>query len=305
MHAELNTIAIFVTVVEAGSFTNAAEQLHLTRSAISKSIARLEERLGVTLFKRTTRLLSLTDEGALFYEHSRIAIAEIHTAEHLLDQGKISATGLLRISAPVLVGQLFITPLIVEFAQQHPDLQVELSFNDRTVDLIEDGFDLAIRIGHLADTHQLIAKKLGDHRMLLCATPDYLAKHGEIKHLDDLKNHTTITYPHTGYLQKWHLQTEDQQLISIKPKAKFMLNDMQTIKNTVLLGAGVAWLPDWLIQDELQQGKLIQTLSDVTTINFPIHVVWSSQSFMPLKTRLAIDHLVKHLSKQFRSESTS
>ncbi|MGA6137007.1 LysR family transcriptional regulator [Acinetobacter dispersus] len=295
MQTELSTISIFVTVVEAGNFSNAAEQLHLTRSAVSKSIARLEQRLGVTLFKRTTRTLSLTAEGTLFYEHSQRAIAEIHSAESLLEQGKISATGLLRISAPVLFGQLYIAPLMVELAQQHTDLQVELSFNDRTVDLVEDGFDLAIRIGALPDNHHLIARKLGDHRMLLCATPEYLQKSGPVKDLDDLQQHITIAFPSSGHLPKWQLQDENKQLYAIKPKAKLMLNDMQAIKNTVLSHHGIAWLPDWLIHKELHDGSLVQVLAEFSSVDFPIHVVWSSLSYMPLKTRLAIDRLIQHL----------
>ncbi|EPG38416.1 hypothetical protein F907_00997 [Acinetobacter colistiniresistens] len=298
MQTELNTISIFVTVVEAGSFSNAAEQLHLTRSAVSKSIARLEERLGVTLFKRTTRTLSLTTEGALFYEHSHRALAEIHTAESLLDQGKINATGLLRISAPVLFGQLYVAPLMVELAQQHPDLQIELSLNDRTIDLVEDGFDLAIRIGTLPDSHHLVARKLGDHRMLLCATPQYLERSSALHQLDDLQQHTTIAYPYSGQQPKWHLQDEHKQSYTIKPQAKLMLNDMQAIKNTVLSHHGIAWLPDWLVHHELQQGTLIQVLANFSSVDFPIYVLWPTLPFMPLKTRLAIDQLVEKLPQQ-------
>lgn len=301
MQTELSTISIFVTVVEAGSFSNAAEQLHLTRSAVSKSIARLEQRLGVTLFKRTTRTLSLTAEGTLFYEHSQRAIAEIHAAESLLDQGKISATGLLRISAPVLFGQLYVAPIMIELAQQHADLQVELSFNDRTVDLVEDGFDLAIRIGALPDSHHLIARKLGDHRMLLCATPKYLKQSGTVKDLDDLQQHTAIAYPYPGSPPKWHLQDEQKQLYTIRPQAKLLLNDMLAIKNTVLSHHGIAWLPDWLIHKELQDGSLVQVLPEFSSVDFPIHVVWPSLSYMPLKTRLAIDQLVTVLSPQLKT----
>lgn len=300
MQTEFNTISIFVTVVEAGSFTKAAEQLHLTRSAVSKNIARLEERLGATLFKRTTRTLSLTAEGILFYEHSQRAIAEIHRAETLLDQGKISATGLLRISAPALFGQLYVAPLMVEFAQQHAGLQVELSFNDRTVDLVEDGFDLAIRIGNLPDSHHLVARKLGVHRMLLCATPEYLRKSPPINSLEDLQQHTTISYPYSGQLPKWQLQDEAHQQYAIKPKAKLMMNDMQAIKNAVLMHQGIAWLPDWLIHHELQSGVLVQVLARFSSVDFPIHVIWPALPYMPLKTRLAIDQLVATLAPQLK-----
>ena len=297
MQPELSAISIFVTVVEAGSFVKAAEQLHLTRSAISKNIARLEEQLGVVLFKRTTRSLSMTDEGALFYEHSRRALSEIQNAAALLDQRKINATGRLRISVPVLFGQLFAAPLMVKFAHQHADLQLEISFNDRNVDLIEEGFDLCIRIGALPDTTQLVAKPIGEHRMLLCASPDYLNENEAVplEHVEDLDNHTTIADPHFGQIKKWQLQKENSEPLFIKPKAKLLLNDLQAIKNAALAGAGIAWLPDWLIQNELQEGKLLQVLETMSSIAFPIHLVWPTLPFMPLKTRLAIDYLAQHL----------
>lgn len=300
MQPELSAISIFVTVVEAGSFIKAAEQLHLTRSAISKNIARLEEQLGVALFKRTTRSLSMTDEGALFYEHSRRAVSEIQNAAALLDQGKINATGRLRMSVPVLFGQVFVAPLMVKFAQQHADLQLEISFNDRTVDLVEEGFDLCIRIGTLSDTTQLVAKPIGEHRMVLCASPDYLNENEAVplEHVEDLDNHTTIADPHFGQIKKWQLQKENSEPLFIKPKAKILLNDLQAIKNAALTDVGIAWLPDWLIQNELQDGKLVQVLETMSSIAFPIHLVWPTLPFMPLKTRLAIDYLAQHLPSE-------
>ncbi|ONN48837.1 LysR family transcriptional regulator [Acinetobacter genomosp. 33YU] len=302
MQHELSAISIFVTVVEAGSFVKAAEQLHLTRSAISKNIARLEDQLGVALFKRTTRSLSMTDEGALFYEHSRRALSEIQNAAALLDQGKINATGRLRMSVPVLFGQLFAAPLMVKFAQQHTDLQLEISFNDRTVDLVEEGFDLCIRIGILPDTTQLVAKPIGEHRMLLCASPDYLNEAGPLEHIEDLDHHATIADPHFGQIKKWQLQKENSEPLFIKPKAKLLLNDLQAIKNAALAGAGIAWLPDWLIQNELQDGKLVQVLETMSSIAFAIHLLWPALPFMPLKTRLAIDYLAQHLPPELNRQ---
>lgn len=305
MQHELSAISIFVTVVEAGSFVKAAEQLHLTRSAISKNIARLEEQLGVVLFKRTTRSLSMTDEGALFYEHSCRALSEIQNAAALLDQGKINATGRLRMSVPVLFGQVFAAPLMVKFAQQHTDLQLEISFNDRTVDLVEEGFDLCIRIGILPDTTQLVAKPIGEHRMLLCTSPNYLNENEAVplEHIEDLDNHTTIADPHFGQIKKWQLQKENSEPLFIKPKAKLLLNDLQAIKNAALAGAGIAWLPDWLIQNELQDGTLVQVLETMSSIAFPIHLVWPTLPFMPLKTRLAIDYLAQYLPSELNKQA--
>ena len=162
---------------------------------------------------------------------------------------------------------------MVKFAQQHADLQLEISFNDRNVDLIEEGFDLCIRIGALPDTTQLVAKPIGEHRMLLCASPDYLNKRGPVEHIEDL-DHATIADPHFGQMQKWRLQKENDEPLFIKPKAKLLLNDLQAIKNAALADAGIAWLPDWLIQNELQDGKLVQVLETMSSTAFPIHLVW-------------------------------
>lgn len=172
----LKDIPVFVAAVEAGSFAQAAVRLHLSRSAVGKSIARLEERLGVRLFQRTTRSQRLTDNGALFYERCLRALEEIRSAESLLETGKHQINGRLRVAMPVLFGRQCVAPLLIELAQEHPGLELEMSFSDRVVDLVEEGFDMAVRNGTLQDSSVLVARKLGEHRMVLCASPDYLQK---------------------------------------------------------------------------------------------------------------------------------
>jgi DNA-binding transcriptional LysR family regulator len=165
-----------VAAVEAGSFAQAAVRLHLSRSAVGKSIARLEQRLGVRLFQRTTRSQRLTDNGALFYERCLRALEEIRSAESLLETGKQQVSGRLRVAMPVLFGRQCVAPLLITLAQEHPGLELEMSFSDRVVDLVEEGFDMAVRNGTLADSTVLAARKLGEHQMVLCAAPDYLMK---------------------------------------------------------------------------------------------------------------------------------
>ncbi|MDF2527400.1 MAG: LysR family transcriptional regulator [Enterobacter mori] len=165
----LKDIPVFVAAVEAGSFAQAAIRLHLSRSAVGKSIARLEERLGVRLFQRTTRSQRLTDNGALFYERSLRALEEIRGAESLLETGKQQISGRLRVAMPVLFGRQCVAPLLIALAQEHPGLELEMSFSDRVVDLVEEGFDMAVRNGTLQDSSVLVARKLGEHRMVLCA----------------------------------------------------------------------------------------------------------------------------------------
>lgn len=193
MSDRLSGISVFVTAVEAGSFALAASRLHLSRSAVGKTIARLEQRLGVRLFHRTTRSQSLTDDGALFYERLR-ALEEIRSAETLLESGKRQVSGRLRVSMPVLFGRMCIAPLLTDLTREHPGLELELSFSDRVVDLIEDGFDMAIRNGTLANSSGLVARRIGDHRMTLCASPAYLQRCGEPHSIEQLAQHEAVTY---------------------------------------------------------------------------------------------------------------
>jgi DNA-binding transcriptional LysR family regulator len=295
MRTELNGIPVFVAVAEAGSFANAAEKLHLTRSAISKIISRLEQRLGVMLFLRTTRSQSLTDEGVLFYEHCRQALATINNAESLLDSGKVQASGRLRVSMPVLFGHLCIAPLLTDLAQQHPQLTLELSFSDRTVDLIDEGFDLAIRIGALPDSSSLIARQLGQHGMTFCASPAYLQNGGEPQSPVELGQHQAVGYLRAGILQKWQLRDANGHLQEIRPQARIMMDDMQAIANAAVSGAGVVWLPYWLVREQLADGRLVAVMRDCHSVDFPVNAVWPYAAYQPLKVRLAVDHLLAQL----------
>lgn len=295
MRTELSGIPVFVAVAEAGSFANAAEKLHLTRSAISKIISRLEERLGVMLFLRTTRSQSLTDEGVLFYEHCRQALATIHSAEALLESGKVQASGRLRVSMPVLFGHLCIAPLLTELAQQHPQLTLELSFSDRRVDLIDEGFDLAIRIGTLPDSSSLVGRQLGQHGMTFCASPSYLQRCGEPQTLSELGQHQAVGYLHAGTLQQWQLKDANGGLQEIKPHARIMMDDMQAITDAAVSGAGVVWLPYWLAREHLAEGRLVAVMRDYDSVDFPVNAVWPHAAYQPLKVRLAVDQLLTQL----------
>lgn len=257
MKSDLSALPAFVAVAEGGSFAAAAEKLHLTRSAVSKIVSRLEARLGVMLFMRTTRSLSLTDEGALYYEHCRQALANIQAAENQLDSGKMQVSGRLRVSVPVLFGHLCIAPLLTALANEHPLLALEISFSDRRIDLVDEGFDLAVRIGELADSGSLVARRLGEHGMLLCASPDYLQRCGEPSTVDALSRHQAVGYLHAG--------------------------------------AGIAWLPEWLVRDRLVAGALVELMRGESSLSFPVNVVWPYMPYQPLKVRLAVDKLVAEL----------
>ena len=291
----LKDIPVFVASVEAGSFAQAAVRLHLSRSAVGKSIARLEERLGVRLFHRTTRSQRLTDNGALFYERCLRALEEIRGAESQLETGKHQVSGRLRVAVPVLFGRQCIAPLLIELAQEHPGLELEMSFSDRVVDLVEEGFDMAVRNGALADSSVLVARRLGEHRMVLCAAPDYLFKNGQPQSVDDLRQHTAINYTRAGRVLPWQLMDYDGTSRTFIPRSSLNMDDLQAICDAALAGHGLAWLPCWMVIKEIQQGDLVPLLKQAPDVRFDVHAVWQQTPHLPLRVRIAIDMLVKRL----------
>lgn len=295
MKSDMNSIPVFLAAAEAGSFSRAAENLYLTRSAVTKTVARLEARLGVTLFNRTTRSQSLTEQGMLYYEHCRRAVNEIQQAEDLLAGDGLQISGRLRVSMPVLFGHLCIAPLLTTLAQQHPGLRLDMAFSDRVVDLAEEGFDLAIRIGELADSSSLIARRLAAHSMVFCAAPAYLARAGEPTSAQDLEQHAAIAYTRAGRLQKWRIGSAQGKALEITPQAKLMMDDMQAIKDAALAGCGIAWLPYWLVRDALSTGALQAILTANDGGSWPVYAVWPRSARLPLKVRVAVDRLISEL----------
>ncbi|TNV21160.1 LysR family transcriptional regulator [Buttiauxella sp. B2] len=295
MSEQLKGISVFVTAVEAGNFSLAASRLHLSRSAVGKTISQLEQRLGVRLFQRTTRSLALTDDGALFYEHCLRALEEIQTAEALLDSGKQTVRGRLRVSMPMLYGRMCIAPLLTEFASQHPELKMELLFSDRVSDLIEDGLDLVIRNGKLPDSSGLIARRIGSHRMMICASPDYLARRGEPQTIDSLSQHEVINYINAGVTHRWVIPQDNGKTIEFVPKSRLLMDELQSISAAAISGFGIALLPCWLIGEELQNGKLVRILRGYRENVYETHALWLQTPHLPLKVRLAVDMLVSRL----------
>jgi DNA-binding transcriptional LysR family regulator len=294
--ARLEGISVFVEVVEANGFSAAAARLNLTRSAVAKTISRLEERLRVRLFHRTTRSLSLTDQGNLFYERCLKALEEIRLGEALLETGRTHVRGKLRVTMPVLYGRQCVAPILIGLLDDHPDLELELSFNDRIVDLVDDGFDLAIRNGPLKDNAALMTRTLTHKRMIVCASPVYLEKHGTPKAADEIEQHYGLVYNRADYDRTWIFPTKDHPLRQIKPQCRLRLDDLDVIVQAAIDGRGLAWLPSWLIGDRLANGELIAILTDVASIAYDIHAVWLKSPIMLPKVRLAIEHLAQKLA---------
>jgi len=298
MSQRLQGIEEFVAAVEAGSFARAAERLHVTRSAVAKSIARLEARLGTRLFLRTTRSQSLTEEGHGYYERCRRVLAELDAAEAMADAARSTAAGLVRLSMPAMLGRLKVGPLLLALARRHPGLSLELSFNDRRVDLVEDGLDLAIRSGELADSAELVARPVGVQWMALCAAPAYLAERGRPGSVAELRtssSHEAVFYARDGQISVWRFHDAEGRLAEVALPSRLRCDSAEVLLEAAIGGMGLARLPAWLAADALSVGTLVRVFEEPRPFGFELNVIRSRSRYLPHKTRVVVDWLAEHL----------
>lgn len=291
----LSGVDVFVAAVETGNFSAAAERLHVTRSAVAKAIARIEGRLSVRLFHRTTRSQSLTDDGQAYYERCVRALDELRAGEATLEHGRREATGRLRVSAPVLFGRRCVAPVLARLAAQHAKLELEMSFSDRLVDLVEDGFDLAIRNGDIGDSAGLMTRTVGLQRMTVCASPAYLAAHGAPRTLDELRALSAIAYGRAGRTRPWLFPLGDCEPVEVMPASRLRFDDLETIADAAAAGHGLAWLPCWLIRERVSRGTLVPVLAELPRLVFKTHALWPRAPHLPMRVRLALDALAAEL----------
>ncbi|NPE50485.1 LysR family transcriptional regulator [Dickeya dadantii] len=294
-------VQLFVEVVDAGGFAKAGERLALTRSAVGKAIARLEERLGVQLFQRTTRTQSLTEDGQQYYERCIRAIDELRAGEALLESGRREVAGKLRVSLPVLFGRYCVAPILRNYARQHPRLELELNFSDRYVDLIADGFDLALRNGPLGNESSLRARRLVSQRKVLCAAPAYLAAKNEPRSLEDLSEHDLLAYWRKDHGMPWRLPDSTGELVDIQVSSRMRFNDLEVVADAAVEGMGIAWLPHWLVRERIQRGELVEIWGDRPGAVMKCYAVWPAAHHLPLRCRLAIDVLAAELPNGLES----
>jgi DNA-binding transcriptional LysR family regulator len=297
MSDRLTGVSVFVEAVEAGGFSAAAARLNLSRSAVGKTVARLEARLGVRLFHRTTRSQSLTEDGQAFYERCLRALEEIRAGEAMLDSGRREVAGRLRVSVPVLFGRRCVAPVLAGLARQHPKLELELNFSDRLVDLMEDGFDLVVRTGPLGDGTGLMVRRIAYQRMTVCAAPAYLEARGRPRTVDELRDHDAVTYGRSGRVGGWLFPVDDAPPVAITPKARLRFDDLEAIADATVAGMGLSWLPCWLIRDRIHSGELVRVLDDRPGLLFDTHALWLQTPHLPLRVRLAVDALAEALPK--------
>ncbi|WP_201545301.1 LysR family transcriptional regulator [Psychrobacter sp. H7-1] len=290
-------MVLFVQVVDDGSFSKAADKLGLTNSVVSKRIARLEESLNTQLLYRTTRKLSLTDAGRTLYHKAKIAQSAFQEAQNAVTRYGEDMKGLIRITMPVVSANLLLSDAIADFCKKYPDISVELNITNRLVDLIEEGFDLAIRTAKLEDS-SLIARRLIDSQWIICAAPEYLKQHGTPKTPDDLIHHECLMYKfNNGYSSAWPLYIEGtEQLLAIN--GRFLSNHLSAIKQAALANLGIAFLPQALVYDELKRQTLVQILSRFTRKKMGMYAVYPKARQPDQKLKRLVDHLGEALRQK-------
>lgn len=287
----LNGISTFVVAAKSGSFTEAAERLGVTKSAVGRSIARLEERLGVKLFHRTTRQITLSADGEAYFSACSTALEEISAAEHSLTSDACTPSGRLRVDMPVVFGRRVMLAIMLDLAREFPELELTLTFRDHLIDPIEEGVDLAVRFGEPKDSTGLIARRLSSQRWVICASPGYLAAHGTPQTLEEVESHRAIVGHRRAQPLSWRVSHEGSSFRYVPP-ATHQLSDGEAIIDAAVAGLGLMQFPLPQIRQELQEGKLVTVLDDYTQDLVDVHAVWPKVGQLRPKVRKLVDRLI-------------
>ena len=281
----------YAQVVESGSFARAAERLDLSTTAISKHVADLEAHLQTRLLNRTTRKLSMTESGQAFYGRCIQLLQDLEEAEEEAAGAAGTPRGTLRLTAPVNFGVREVAPALATFSMQQPEMKFDVQLSDRVVDLVEEGFDLAIRIGR-PGSENLVARRLGEIRVLVCASPNYLKLHGTPVTPDDLTHHNCFTYEYSVPRSQWRLRDAEGMEHLVQVSGSMHSNNGDLLAEAGAQGGGVVWLPDFIVSDYLQDGRLVPLLSDYSGLSLPIYAVYPSRKHLSAKVRVFVDFLV-------------
>ena len=288
--SEMDDLAAFAVLIEAGSFTLAAEQLGCSKGQLSKRISQLETQFGVVLLHRTTRKLSLTAAGAALLPQARALVVQVERARQALARLKDDLAGPVRMTVPVSLGETFFDGLLLEFSKRYPQVQIELELNNSYRDLARDGFDLGVRAGAL-ENQRLVARPLLAWHEMTCASPAYLAQHGEPLTPADLAAHTCLLNSHYSGREEW-LYHQQHELLRVRVSGTFASNHYNLLKKAALVGAGIARLPSYVLPTELADGRLRLILRDYQTRSMPMYLVHPYQGGLPRRTQVLADYLV-------------
>lgn len=285
-------ILAFLEVVKAGSFTAAGARLAVAKSVISDRVRNLENALGVELLRRTTRKVTPTERGQDFFDQMAPLVQAMADAVDAASDAEGPLTGRLRMTAPISFGMEYLTPVITAFARQHSELEIALDFDDRAIDIIGQGYDLALRIGRLGDS-ALMARKLCDSDRVVCCSPDYARAHGRPKTLDDLLQHATIDYANAHASRLWSFAPDRAGASprTVETRSRIVVNNGEAMRDMAIAGLGIIVLPRFIVAKALQSGDLIEALPDMTPMPDAIYAVYPPVRHMPRKLRAMLDHL--------------
>lgn len=283
-------MTVFSKVVELGSFARAAERLEMSTSAVSRHVAELESHLQARLLNRTTRRLSLTESGQAFYERCVQVLAELDEAEQAAAQVQQAPRGTLKLTCSISFGVRHVAPALAEFLALHPEMKFDVSLSDRVVDLVEEGFDLGIRIGSLGSAN-LIARKLGETRMLACASPAYLKAHDRPRVPADLAAHNCVTYAYVSDSDQWSFRDRAGVEHRVKVRGNVHANNGDLLAAAAVQGVGVVFEPEFIVGEALRAGTLVRVLEDYEAPLLGIHAVYASRKHLSAKVRAFVDFL--------------
>lgn len=287
---DLNLMAIFAHVAHEGSFSAAANKLGMSRSAVSKAVAKLENSLGARLLNRSTRHLSLTEVGAAMFEHCSRIIDEAEQAKRIVEDLHSRPRGTLKIAASVAFGTLHIAPAMADFLDMYPELDIDMAITDRVIDLAEEGYDIAIRVMH-EPPDAMVARKLAPVQRRLCATPEYFMKYGVPRIPQDLTRHNCLDYIHSGDKGIWKFKGPEGE-IAVPVSGKLRINDDEALSQVVLGGLGCALLPTFIVGKDIQSGKLACELTEYIPVEQYVYALYLPNRNLPLKVRAFIDFLL-------------
>jgi DNA-binding transcriptional LysR family regulator len=279
----------FVAVVDAGSFVQAADALEISKAAVSRHVADLEQRLGVRLLQRTTRKLSLTEEGRAFHARCKSLLGELEDAEAEITSKSLEASGLVKINVPVSFGLLHLAPLWPAFMAKHPKVTLDVTLSDRIVDLVDEGYDMAVRIARLPSS-SLVSRKLASTRLILCASPTYLKGHPKPKHPSELADHPVLSYSLLVMGEQWEFEGPEGKLnVAINPVLK--TNSGDTCRAAALGHQGVILQPSFIVGDDLRKGTLVELMPKYRSLEYGIYAIYPGRRFVSPKVRVVIDYL--------------
>ncbi len=282
----------FIHVVESGSITSAADQLGVAKSAVSRRLKELEEHLGVELFHRTTRRLNLTDTGRSFYHQSVRILEDVLEAELATSQAHVTLQGPLKVALPSSFGLMHMGPAISDFLQAHPQIDFELDFNDREIDLMQEGFDLAVRIANLPDS-SLIARHLASINFVICASPVYLERMGTPQRPDELTEHQCLVYSLLSDFESWHLKDNHGKEIKVKIHPFLKASTGEFLRDSAVAGQGIILVPSFIAYKEIESGALVPILEDYEPLQIEAYAIYPQTRHLSQRVRAFVDFLIK------------